>query len=305
MHDSLGKVPISALLLERYHAGEITAEEKRLVESALAGDSETAASLAALDRSDEEFRARYPAADMVQRIEARAAARGPETDRPGTNRPRRVSRPLALGLCAAALVLAIALPALRFLGAGETLFGAGDVIPTDRAKGPGDTTDLRVYLKNDTAELELRDQAVLHAGDTIQLVYLVNAASPADRLGLTGRGTAAAQAAQAAQAAASRERYGVIFSIDGRSAVTLHYPYRQGQSTHLVTGRLIPLAEAYTLDDAPDFEVFFFIIGDAPLDTQAVLRDAEGLARNPGTALARSGDVFWNHEVKTLSVRKE
>jgi hypothetical protein len=161
----------------------------------------------------------------------------------------------------------------------------GDQALSDRAKGG---TELRVYLKpapgnlgnpgnpGNSGDLNLEDGAVLREGNTVQLAYMVNG-----------------------------ERYGVILSIDGRSAVTLHYPYGEGQSTQLVSGRRTLLDEAYTLDDAPDYEIFFFIIGDRPLDLGRILGSAKELARNPRTAREGSAALFKGYEVKTFTLRKE
>jgi hypothetical protein len=189
-----------------------------------------------------------------------------------TKRRRFFVPPLAWGIGAAALFLCITLPFFRTLFSSEAL--------TDRAKG-GDTApaELSVFLKADTSyasDTPLPDETVLREGNTIQLAYTVNVSS-----------------------------YGVIFSIDGRSAVTMHYPYGPSQSTQLIPGKRIALDEAYTLDDAPDFEIFFFVVSNKPLDVSGILKSAEELARNPGTALQRSGTVFRGYEVKTLILRKE
>lgn len=145
-------------------------------------------------------------------------------------------------------------------------------VEEDRAKG---STELSVYLK-DNKDTKLADYAILHAGNTIQLAYTVQSGA-----------------------------YGVIFSIDGRSAVTLHYPYSPQQSTRLFSGKRILLDEAYTLDDAPDFEIFFFVISDMPLDVKEILRSAETLARNPKTAVDQSTPLFRDYELKTITLRKE
>jgi hypothetical protein len=261
-------VTISGLMLERYNLGDIRAEEKRSVESAAASNRELAETLAELRRSDADIRGRYPPERIIPEIRERA------------RRYRRSRVPLVWGLCAAALVLALVLPSLFTAGmrSGEAL--------TDRTKGAADSPEasgaalpaaLKVYLKTGSADVVIDEGAALRAGDTIQLAYAVSGG----------------------------ERYGVIFSIDGRSAVTLHYPYTPDQSTRLVTGKETPLAEAYTLDDAPDFETFFFVIAGRPLDPRAILRDAEGLARNPGTAVERSRPVLKGYELKTVTLRKE
>jgi hypothetical protein len=189
----------------------------------------------------------------------------------GAKKTRPFVRPLVWGIGAAALLLVIALPFLR------TLFEAGPL--TDRAKGGMDanSAELSVFLESDpAADAPLTDQTVLRAGNTVQLAYRVSADS-----------------------------YGVIFSIDGRAAVTMHYPYGLRQSAQLTPGKRIALDEAYTLDDAPEYEIFFFVVSNKPLDVPAVLRSAEQLARNPGTALERCGTVFRAYTVKTLTLRKE
>jgi hypothetical protein len=85
----------------------------------------------------------------------------------------------------------------------------------------------------------------------------------------------------------------------------MHYPYVPGADTRLAAGKQTFLEEAYTLDDAPDYELFFLVIGDRPLDTSEILDSARQLARNPATALDRGRRLFKNHELTTLALRKE
>jgi hypothetical protein len=247
---------ISALLLERYNLGEVTGEEKALVEAALAEDPESAERLAALRRSDAEIRRGFASGRYFI-----SAGRGKARRRP--------LRPVLWSLGAAALVLFIALPVL-----GPRLF------PGDRIKGSAETTGLRVYLKTGGETAALADQAVLREGNTVQLAYSVDAQPDA-------------------------RRYGVIFSIDGRSAVTLHYPPVLGADTRLVTGKWTLLEEAYTLDDAPYYEVFYFVVGGEPLDVPAVLSSARQLAGDPEAAREQGPAVFRGCEVKAINLRKE
>jgi hypothetical protein len=253
---------ISALMLERYNLDEVTGEERALIEAALIGDEDLAERLRELRKSDEAIRGKLGR-------KYRGLAGTGETGR------RPPSRPLVWSLCAAALVLFIALPFFRALGSG----GFREIPAGDRIKGNADTAELRVYLKTGGEQVPLADQAVLREGDTVQLSYTVK--------GQSGN------------------RYGVIFSIDGRSTVTMHYPYAPGAETRLVTGKRAFLEEAYTLDDAPDYELFFFVIHDRPLDIPEILDSARQLARNPETALERGSLVFKNYELETLTLRKE
>ena len=74
----------------------------------------------------------------------------------------------------------------------------------------------------------------------------------------------------------NRATHGVLFSVDGRGAVTLHSP--DDGNTALRRGRTL-LPHAYELDDAPDFERFFLVTHQdkEPLDVDAVLDAAEDL----------------------------
>src|SRR5262249_16204658 len=60
--------------------------------------------------------------------------------------------------------------------------------------------------------------------------------------------------------------YGVIASVDGAGAVTLHFPFSEDappQAT-AVARDTTTLPHAYALDDAPRFERFFFLIANHP-----------------------------------------
>jgi hypothetical protein len=73
--------------------------------------------------------------------------------------------------------------------------------------------------------------------------------------------------------------HGVIVSVDGRGQATLHFPEKAAGSTALEKGNVVYPPFAYKLDDAPDFERFFFVTSDSPLDVEQIL----GAARNLGT----------------------
>jgi len=150
--------------------------------------------------------------------------------------------------------------------------------PTDRIKGTAQTnSELLIYVKGE--EVFLADQTALQEGNTVQLAYT---------------------------APAGTEHYGVIFSIDSRSAVTMHYPYRKGQSSLLVSGKRTFLNEAYTLDDAPDYEVFVLVISEKPLDADMVLRKAQHIAGVSKTVIVeKSKAAFADCEVKTVTILKK
>ena len=107
------------------------------------------------------------------------------------------------------------------------------------------------------------------------------------------------------------EYYGVIFSIDGRSEVTMHYPYRMGQSPLLVSGRQTLLNEAYTLDDAPGYEIFVMVVSTEALEAASVLRTARSIAvKAAGSAVPEAAikeecaGLFSDCDIKIATVLK-
>lgn len=74
--------------------------------------------------------------------------------------------------------------------------------------------------------------------------------------------------------------YGTVFSIDGRGTVTLHYPASTDQVPELETGAVL-LPYSYQLDDAPDFERFFFVVSPEKFEVTRVLGAAEKLSAAP------------------------
>jgi len=279
MNNSAG---ISDFLLERYHIGEVNDDEKIFVEKALARNPALAEALAELDRSDQDFLRRFPRdrffpAGVVKKHQFQNNF----LNKSAVQNVRRFRPQMVWGGCAAALALFIAIPLF-------VLTDPARDTDNTRIKGlssGGNSVELSVYLKGNSAgeDIKLRDQADIRMGNTVQLAYRV-------------------------QADVSGERYGVIFSIDGRTMVTLHYPYSAGQSTRLVLGKAVPLEEAYTLDDAPDYEMFFFVVKDKPLEVNSVLNTARHLAsqiaKDPHAALRQGNAAFKGCELQVLTLRK-
>jgi hypothetical protein len=124
-----------------------------------------------------------------------------------------------------------------------------DILP----KGAEPT--LRVFQQADASAERVEPGETLPAGAVVQLAY-----EPA---GFT---------------------YGVIVSIDGNGAVTLHHPTDSTGPTDLVVGGQTHLDDAYRLDDAPEFERFFMVVGAEPVPVSVVLDAASTLASSPNAA---------------------
>jgi hypothetical protein len=122
----------------------------------------------------------------------------------------------------------------------------------DRIKG--NESALYVYRKNGGSVDYMKNGSIAKKGDLLQVAYMTQ-----------------------------KDKYGIIVSIDGRGSVTLHYPAEKDYSTKLDTGKKVLLQNAYELDDAPDFERFFFISSESKLDmsdVNDVLNTARSISGN-------------------------
>jgi hypothetical protein len=98
--------------------------------------------------------------------------------------------------------------------------------------------------------------------------------------------------------------YGVILSIDGRGVVTLHYPESEGENPVLDKERRTLLSSSYELDNAPNFERFFFVTSNAKIDVRAILNSAKVLAKNPKIAEGEDLDLPNSISQYSLLIKK-
>jgi hypothetical protein len=261
---------ISDLFLERYLLGELPREESGEVERAAAADPRVRAALDGLGASSRDILARYPAADFKARLIARLR----EAEAPRFSWKRWA----VFASAGAALVLAAVLIAPRIRQLTSPLpFGAG-----------GDQT----LVKGEAAVDLTRTQLLVYrkTGDQAELVG-------------DGNEAAAGALLQLAYVAASRS-HGTILSIDGRGAVTRHFPPEEHGSTLLSPNRRILLPSAFELDDAPGFERFFLVTSAEPIDVAAVLAKAVELARDPASARRADLDLPAGLEQTSILVLK-
>ncbi|MBV1858129.1 MAG: hypothetical protein KUG77_06925 [Nannocystaceae bacterium] len=79
--------------------------------------------------------------------------------------------------------------------------------------------------------------------------------------------------------------HGVLVSLDGAGAVTLHFPDTPGDSTALKAEGDAVL-HAFELDDAPAFERFLFFTANTPLEANTIVKRVESVGRGPDPAHA-------------------
>lgn len=225
------------LVLERSRLGELPGEDAVRLDRRLRSDRALRDRIAALDGSDRDIRRRYPPEWLAERVRARLEAQGRAT------RPQIPSLvrgwPVSVALAAAvATLLLVLLP--RTVGPPFSGTGSGSVSSSDRIKGLQPA--LSLFRRTSHGSERLADGALARAGDLIRVGY------------------------QAAGRA-----YGVILSIDGRGAVTVHLAGPDARAASLRSGDTMLLDDAYELDAAPRWECFYFVTSDSPFEVAPIV----------------------------------
>ncbi|MFO0631241.1 MAG: hypothetical protein U0168_00160 [Nannocystaceae bacterium] len=251
------------LSIERLALGELSPPESARVRAALGDEAD--ATLAALAADDAAILREHPPAQVAAEVQRRLARREREAAAPRPTGARWWIPAGALVAAGAAAWWLARGPLPNQVpvdggdgGEGVVAVSGGDELPElTRIKGdPVLTIDRMAAGRSE----RLRDGATVHAGDRLQLQY----------------------------GAAEREQ-GAIVSIDGRGAVTLHFPDDAAASPRLADGGLVALDHSYELDDAPQFERFFFVTvpRGRSLSVAAVMAAAQQLARTPAAMQQR------------------
>lgn len=251
--------PEPEILLERYRLGELPPAAMAELRARCAAVPELRARLEALDRSDAAILEAYPPPAMARTLASRGALasrdalaskaapapRGPRprrsaplSGRPGFGRKILWAAPAGLALaCGLLLAVRVTPP-------------PGNLPVTESAEAyevrlKGEPAGLAIFRKTRNGAELLPPHALAKAGDTLQVFY-------------HSRGPA----------------FGVIFSVDGSGAVTLHLPEEGGAAASLQTGDLLPLPHAYRLDRAPRLERFFLITAPRAFAVEPMLERA-------------------------------
>ena len=167
-------------------------------------------------------------------------------------------------LAAPVLMMAVAVVALSINTSAPLTPGTqGEV----RLKG-GEAF-LRIFHDEGRDASELSTGAHVEPGDTVQLAYV-----------------------------GGQQSFGAILSVDARGSLTQHWPVSGNQASALEDAPSVLLPTALKLDDAPDFERFFFVTSTDPFTLDTVLSAAEQLADGPSP---RVSDLQLPHTLEQAS----
>ncbi len=139
---------------------------------------------------------------------------------------------------------------------------------TERSKGL--STGISIYRKKGETLEKLAHGQRVKKGDLIQLSY-----------------------------SAERQIYGIIFSLDDRGQVTLHYPENSGDAAKLEGGREVILPSAFELDDSPKYESFFLVTAGDNFTTGQILNDLKSLIQkdSAGKHILKLPEDFTQYNV--------
>jgi hypothetical protein len=251
-------------LVEKVHLGEASEEERAIVMA----DADARARLEALPAANVHFFERFPADEELRRIAGKA-----RTADAAEARSNRAA--ITWGLAGPLLAAGLALLLVGMPG-GITPPGVGPDGIT-QVKGPENTKadpKLRVYRKRSSGIERVGEGALAREGDVLQL-------------GMVSGGA----------------QHGVVVSLDGRGAVTLHFPRESTGPTKLGSGEQ-HATDGYELDDAPEFERFFFVTTSGPADVSSVMHAAEALAAT-GNPKTEALPLPRGYQQTSVLIRKE
>ncbi|MCP3099175.1 ActD-like protein [Myxococcus sp. K15C18031901] len=256
-------------MLERIALGELPPEELAAARERLAQEPGGPERLAALEADGRATLERLPPERVAREVEARfrrPPARAPA--RPAWVRPAWGLVPV---LATVALFVLARPPAETTTGEGVGGPVAGDFEPT-RSKGL--LPRLEVHRQRGQGGEALADGSPVAAGDRVQLSYI-----------------------------AAGRTHGVIVSVDGRGAVTLHVPEEgMTQAAALSPSGTQRVGGSYELDDAPRFERFFLVTAEHPFALEPVLAAARTLA---ASADAHTGSLSLAEDLTQVSFTLE
>ena len=238
---------IPELLLERYPLSELDPAEHEGIRARLEVEPALKARLQELEDSNRAILARLPAPRVAAEVRLRAG------------RSATPAHPAVWHLAWAAPAITAAAVAFAVFTKDATR-QAGISLETnpagERLKGLSPHL-AALRIRGGVAE-PVASGGEAKAGDTVQLSYV----------------------------SAGRD-WGMVLSIDGRGAVTLHLPPDVSKVALLSKGGEVALPSAYVLDDAPGFERFIFISSGLPFSPASVLEAARAVASRPDARAAR------------------
>jgi len=236
-----GKRHYSDLMLERFVLAELSAARMDEIAREAERDSVLKQRISSIETSNAGFHQQVDASEMLAAIKQKSIASSKKAS------TRQHWQPVYA--IAASIILAIT--AFIFFSQSEIQSPVYDAQGIDGVRLKGLQPSLHLYRKVKNKVERLSPGASIHSGESVQMGYI-----------------------------AAGQRFGTVFSVDGRGVVTLHYPLEAGDKPVLDNEGEVTLAFSYQLDDAPEFEKFYFVTSAELFSVDEVLQRVQLLAQN-------------------------
>lgn len=233
---------ISDLKLEKYVLGELPETEQRAMDNIMKSDRSLAARYESILASNTDILSNYPPEGVNLQIQWKY-----NREKARDNKKKKVFAIRLFSFAGAFLSLIFLL--FTFIPREGLPFYSSPDNEVVRAKGEA---AMKIYRKTTRGAQLLSSGTSVKSGSVYQIKYF-----------------------------AAEYKYGTIFSIDGNSYLTPHFPGSRSGALVLDQGSEVALSESFQLDDAPGFERFFFITSKEPFDLFDVLEKGYELAENP------------------------
>ena len=135
---------------------------------------------------------------------------------------------------------------------------------------------LQIFRKTESGSERLTEGKIVREHDLLQIAYL-----------------------------AAGHRFGMILSVDGRNTVTLHLPYNGNRSASLEQEGAVTLDFSYELDDAPNWERFYFITSEEPFEVDGVVRNIQRQLTQRSIPRDGSLNLTEHLNLMTILLRKD
>jgi hypothetical protein len=102
---------------------------------------------------------------------------------------------------------------------------------------------------------------------------------------------------------AAAARYGVIISIDGLGAVTLHFPMEENGDTELRHGEEV-FIRSYALDNAPAFERFYMVTANVGIDPSRMVATIKNTFQGDSLRALHLPDEYHQFRITLLKPKE-
>lgn len=188
----------SDITLERYRLGELPPAERDRIESAVAADPALRTRLAAIERSDRDIAATYPAGEMAAAVRRKTRAHPPAAATPAAS-ARAWLRP-AMVVAASVCLMAVA----------ATLWLRQPVVDDTTIKS-GAVPSLVLHRRTTSGSEELTPGAKVRQGDQIRVGYRASGRHFGAIVSIDGRGNLTAHLPRTGERAAVLQPSGTVF----------------------------------------------------------------------------------------------